>query len=693
MRYDLSVRLVAVWVTVGVLAGCGGTSARGAGEASAPAGDDAAMLAASLPVGANRCTVARPGRMPQTRRSLFVRLSQSDPLAWTADAPFATFAVAERVGPDGHRSAVVLARTTAPPDAVRRWIDTHAPTRVRWGDADADDPPAFLARFVDGRTLRLSLGAWPVTRGEGAGAEQRCVELARSFPEAVEVASRHGEVVVLGAHAHMPRRTDVVVLADEQAVTVTRNVQMASESQAEDRRRELGDTEPLSLSVLGGDLFPDRIEHRRRGSVLSTRVRVLWEDLVLALEDQRRMAAAIAEDARRHLPRPADTIDVSNRAVVDQQVALWLGQVQALRGAARRAAAEELRTLLDQAVVAHPSALDLSRQLARLLIDELSDGASAVEVAERVLSLGPADPEAWRVLRREAQAVVGRDALAVALVDDGVVERADAPRAAEDLVALQRQGVDYGFAEGAWVAARAIESRADRLRLRDVTAAELPIESLGESLGELVEIGSRREGAAALYVLARGERSGHRILWHPDNAPVVAVHDTAGAARLVGVASTDDTRLRAVGRTITDGLQLGPVELAVYAVPLGGSPADPEVVVRLFGTLATDRFRIERASGGAARIDWREVVRILGAPLEALEPRVYPPPELVVDVIEEAEARRLRELAADDGGIACVESVRAVRCTAAPESPEAARALLSRFASEKLERAGRLFRQ
>lgn len=686
------------WFVVGVACllalGCG-AAAPDASERRRPAaaGDVAARLAASLPAGASRCAVARPNLLPARRRTLFLRLSQSDPLAWAPDAPISAFAVAERVAPDGRRSAVALVRVTDGPEAVREWLRHHAPTRIRWTREEEVGPPSFVGDFIDARTLRLSLGDWPVTRGEGPGAEERCAELARSFPEAVEVASRHGEVVVLGAHAHLPRLTEVVVLAGDRAVTISRRVHMASATQAERWRQELSGGDPLALSMMGGELFPDRIEHRQRGPVLTTRMRILWEDLLLAIEDERRMAAAIAEDERRHQPQPADAVDVANLAVVQHQVALWGQRIQSLRGAARRAAAEQLRALLERAAALHPSVPELRRQLARLLIDELEDGAAAALVVQDVLAAGPSDPESWRVLRREAKAVEGVDALAAALVEDGVAPEGDAERAATDLVSLHRRGVSYEFAEGAWLAARAIETRADRLRLRDVTPAHLPVESLGEVLSELVELGSDREGPAALYVLARGDRSSHHLLWHPDQSPVVEVTDSAGGTRLVGVATTGDTRVRAVGRTVADGLLPGPVELALYVVPLGGSPSEPELVVRLAGTLTTEHFVLERASGGAARIDWREVARILGDPLVLLEPRVFPPPELVVDVTDQAEARLVRELAADHGDLRCTEVEHRVRCLSGPESPDAARELLRRFAARRLSRAARLFRQ
>ena len=684
------------WVVLVALLAVTGCGASGGvvrpGEPVEARGDEAATLAAALPVGANRCAVSRPGRLPQNRRALFVRLSQGDLLPWVPDAPVVVFASADRVGPDGRRSSVALVRTSLDPATVRRWLETHAPLRIRFDGSPAGDEPdgqrAFSARFIDSHTLRLQLGPWPVTSSDGPGAEARCVALARSFPEAAEVASRHGEVLVLGASAHLPHRTDVVIVTDAAAVTVTRDVLMATAQQAEDRRLERAETEPLTLSVMG-DLYPDRVEHTRSGRVLSSRLRILWEDLFLAAQDQQRMAAAIVEDERRHHPQPAESIDLGTLSNVRRQVALWTQRVASSRGAARRASAEQLRVLLERAVVAHAAELELARQLTRLWIDELEDGAAAVAVADTVLARGPSDAEGWRSLRREAHAVSGRDALARALAEDGVVDGASSERAATDLSALRRQGVDYEFAEGAWLAAQAVESRADRLRMRDVAPARLPVDSFAETIGELADLASRRNGPAALYVLARGDRSDQRLLWNPDTSPVVEVRDASGAPRLIGVASTGDPRVRAMGRAIADGLLLGPIELAVFVVPIGGSQTRPELVLRIAGELESDAFVIDRASGGAARVDWRAVTRLLAEPLAALEPRVFPPPELEVDVADERDGRRLVELAAEHGAVECTRVAHRVRCSSAPEAPGAAREVLRRFAADRLAHAAR----
>ena len=652
--------------------------------------DPGAQLAARLPPGANRCAVARPYLVPRARRGLVLRMSQADALPWVPGAPIASFASADRVGPDGRRSSVALVRTTADPATVRRWLEEHAPVRARFEGRGASDEGgrAFSARFVDAHTLRLQLGPWPVTSSDGPGAEARCASLAREFPEAAEVASRHGEVVVLGASAHLPRRTDLVLVADDTAVTITRHMHMASADQAEDRRLDLDELDPYAWSM-AGDIYPERVDHTRRRHVLSSRMRILWEDLVLAAQDQRRMAAAIAEDERQREPRRPMDIDVSNLAVARSQIGLWTQRVAANRGALRRASAEQLAVLLERAIDAHPSEVELARQLARLSIDELADAEAAIAITERVLATTPPDVEEWRILRREAHAALGPEPLARVLAEDGVVAAAAVQRAAADLAALLRQGVDYEFAEGAWVASREIESRADRLRLRDVAHARLPIDSFVETFAELAEIGSPRQGATALYVLARGERSEHRLLWNPETTPVVEVGDTGGARRLVGVASTGDERLRSMGRSIADGFVLGPIELAVFVVPIDGSPAEPQLVLRLAGTLESDAFVLEQASGGAARVPWREVARLLADPLADLEPRVFPPPELEIDVASEREARRLSDLAAEHGYLRCARVDHHVRCQSSPEAPSAAAEVLRRFVREHLLDAAR----
>lgn len=699
MRYPSGVRVAVFALWVLAAAGCGAAGAPPAEPAAAePPADDTALLAESLPPGANRCAAVRPALLPARRRAIFVRLSHSDPIPWTRGAPIRAWASAVRAGPDGHRSMVALARVTEPPDRVRAWLDEFSPRLIRWDGEGAEqgDPAeaAYRARFVDDRTLRIQKGSWPVVRGEGPGAEARCARLARAHPEAVEVASHHGDVVMLGIHPDVPRHTDTIIVADSERLEVTRRVTMASAEQAEERREDFGAREADVWSSVGGELLFDRVQHERRGRVLVTRMRMLWEDLVLAAEDQRRMAAAIAEDQRRHRPRPPERIDVQNLAVVGHQVALWSQAVDAARGAARRAKAAQLRTLLERAVAAHPGELGFSRRLARLLIDELDEGRAAAEVVEDVLARHPRDERSWRVLRREAAAAVGPEALARVLVSDEVVAAADADRAARDLAALRRSGVDYEFAEGVWLAAQAIERRTASLSLREVDATPFPLDAFTETLGELSVLGARNDGPRAMYVVARGERSDHHVMWHPEEAPVVEVGVGAGERRVAGVATIGDARTRAMGRALFDSFTLGPLELTVLVVPLGGSPDRPEVALRLGGTLETDRFVLDHVSGPAARASWGEVARLLARPLFAMEPdRVFPPPELVLELRTEREMTRLLDLASDRGALTCARTHLRVQCTTHPESPGAPLEVLRRFAAERLRRQARLIRQ
>lgn len=642
--------------------------------------DVVAELAAMLPPDADRCAVARTGLLPARRRAFFLRLSQGDPTAWLPGAPFTAFATAERIAGDGRRSFVMFARIAAEPETVRAFLDAHVSSPLLWGsEPSGGRGRSQWAQFLGRGVLRVQRGRWPEATGP-AGVSTRCLELVRMYPDAIEVASRRGEEVILGEDAQFPRRVDTLVRVDGRAVTIRRDLVFATARQAIESLRS-----PDSLSGgpgLLGDTLADAPDTWRRGRVVAARSELLWSDLELLAEDDRQLLLAAQAANAVRVPRPASDVDVSNLAVVRQQRRLWRDVLAASHGAARRGAAEQLRLLLSRAIALHAAEHLLAEDLARVLLDELDDPAQAVAVVDGVLTQGPPEPEEWQMLRREALARFDQSGLARALEVDGILNRNEVPSAASDLVSLVGAGVDYAFAEGVRVAVATLVPVGTASRLRAVPPARLPLESLPDAVVELATLGRELTAPSAVYVVARDVASATPVPWHPDTAPVVRLRDRRGEPVLVGVATLGDPRLGRIGVTLTESLASGPVELIVFLVPMDGS--GPDVVVRVAGRLDNGAFDLERAAAGAARVDWPAVARYLGAPLGALERRLFPPPELVVDAEGTDDARLLAELAVEVEGVRCETVALRVRCFASAERPDAALRLLRRFAGRRL---------
>jgi hypothetical protein len=656
-----------------------------------------------LPAGADRCAVARPGRIAEDRRALFLRLSATDAFAWVRGLPVVAYASATRYEADGRRAKVILIRLAAPDARLRERISEHAPVGFRWdaGPGHCRGAGCSLprAQVIDPRTVRIDEGTWPAAE---ASSELRCLALAASEPEALEVFADRGEVWIGSGERMLP--SEIVTRADARRVSRTKRLRVGSAAEA-----RAAQAEAVQLTGLVPDVLGSEVEALVERDAIVWRVRILWEDLELAVEDERRLAAIAAHEERRRTPLPPEEVVVSDIGAAREQIELRGASLPALAGATRRAAAVQLRVLLVRTLAAHPGDVRVARTLVRLLLDDLHEPDVALGVAEAFLATEPSDAERWRLLRREALALQGRDALAPALEADGIVLRGEGNRAAAALVAMRARGTDYEWAEGAWTAASALERRAGALRLRPAAhPGSIPLATLPETLDALVELGGvgpapatrgvfmlvRAPGALADLAAAEG--------W-------IELTDARGRAAWLGASpGAESQRLRSLGLGLGAALAVSATPEARVDVAFGvllpapradagagggirGTQIAPATVVRLVGHVEDGVLVVERAGAGGADVRWDEVSRWIAEPLLTLEHRTFPAPEVAFELRDADEVARVLAAGSATTGITCHETGLRVQCEAQPQDPAAARRLVSDAARGILAEDARRF--
>jgi hypothetical protein len=611
------------------------------------------------------------------QRTTYLPLSKGEPLAFLSDAPFVAVASVYRTDAHDRRRRYTLIRTSADRRSVRRYLDTRSGLRLDWGDADHDVPraSAFRVRFLDDQTVEIG-GDFP--ESDRVGAEARCLSLASRHPRAFEVAAWRGESGLpreLGGV--FPQRVDYHATADERRVSMVHVSTMRAPTDLFDVH--LGDLGPpfglLPLSVLA-----ESRDERTDGRRLVQSTRVLWEDLMLAAEDERRINAAVAEDARARGPRPADSIDVEDLGLVHDQRQLWESQID-MPGPPGIRARRELERLLVRAIEAHPREAELRAQLFDLLARHVGDAGRAEEVASAAIADGVGDVAIFRRLRREALAQRDAAGLADALSNDGVVPRAHARDAAEALAAAVGEGVDYAFAEGAWIAGRALVRRCYRARARRISPERVDLAALIETIGTLADVA---DVGGALWVSIEGQRPPWGIArFSAEHAPRFPLD--VGRDVLIGAANTGgDERLFALASAMGDSLAPGPIVLSFMIVPFGSDATQPVAWGRVEGTLADEKMTVERVAGPGARVDWGRVTRYLIDPLTASQGRVFPAPELTIEPTGPDDTSALMALSDLHPFVLCEERQPAVACQAAPGHERALHDFVLELASDLL---------
>lgn len=654
------------------LAACGGDARPRALRPASPA-DDAVEVAALLPEEAERCVVARPRALAQRRRALVLYASWAEPEVYEADLPLAAYATALAEGSAGRARRSYLRFTHAGPDVRARARELP----VRWLDEPCEGLACRrpVARWVDERTLEIARREWPRRRLPVPTAE--CVRLARSAPQAFEVAV---DATHLPSPRPMPtpRRVRRTLRADGGALGTRREMVFGDGIEAriyESWARGRASIPEVALMPLG----PSRRRIERQGERVVVRDRRLWEELELALEDERLRRQALTLRRRRAEPTPLSRVDFENLAVVRHQIRLRQSAMARATGERRRRAAEELAALLQRGLEAHPGELGLARQLARLELEPLGRPARAVAVVDRVLAAGLADdPAPWQALRREASSHRGVEPFADALVGDGVAERAEARAVAEDLIALREAGVPYDWAEGAWRISRALAAP----RRPPVRAdAHLPFEG---AVGALVGWARIATDAprATVQVAVRVPRVPEVRAVGESRPELVVVRGPDGGASLVGaLPSADLLAARTLGQRLADHVPPGPVDLTVeLREPQGRRLAR----LRVVGTRQGEDLVVERVGRSLADAPWPALSRYLARPLAELPTALFPPPELTVRAESAEVAARLRRRAEPGPDGDCRVAGPVLRCRV-PGRPRELGELLLRVARARIE--------
>ncbi|MBO6937808.1 MAG: hypothetical protein JJ863_22765 [Deltaproteobacteria bacterium] len=659
----------ALLCTIGALA-CGGPAPAGpllhVEHAAAP--DALDRLLARLPPGADRCAGARVGAVSSERRELVRRLSASSHLAtlsWGSDTPIAAFAEVRQEHPTSGRQATFALLRVSSVERTRAFLDDHPELRIRWYERGPVCPGAecwqYRAERVDDHTVLVRRGPWTE---RGRGTEMRCIDLARRYPEALEIASRSAADGLFSSGV-----ASGGLGLDVASVLLPHGAGLRRVEQYRLPDAEMADEILLLLQNLRDD--PGGVgaiaEQTKvaNGDMLEVRTDVRWEDLELLAGDEERRREALALEASASRPLAVDEVVVEDLEMVREQVALRSDRLGNLPPDERQVAVAELRDLLERAANAHPGQDALVERLIELLLSDLDEPADAARWAEGVLARGPHDVRAWQVRRRSALARVGADVLAEALAADGVVGSTRRARAAAGVLSQLPRGTNYELAEGAWLSAEALDGVRARLRSARGT---LPLESLGETMLTLADAGGSSRSVHVRAESAAADDTAVRL-----RAGVV---EWAEGARLVraGAASTDapDGGYRMLRNAVAGAT--GRLRVTLALTPIGGDLESPESVLVVEGEAHDGVLELRRASAVEegrehTSVRWERVGALVGEPLRGYEVRLFPPPNVHAELADASEAEGFLERVTDDESLNCIRMVRqeaSVRCNASP---------------------------
>jgi hypothetical protein len=406
---------------------------------SSAADDPLSELVAMLPVGVDRCVLARPSRIAAEQRERVARVSQGEPIAWLRELGVEAYASVSYERSDGPSAALVLARVSLAATAARELLDRRAGLSLQWSELRCSELACGpRARFIAPGLLRIERGVFPERVGEGA--EVRCVKLAAQSPDAVEVSAARNRTL-----NDLPLRASTTLRATEAGVHLTRVELMPSMAIAAQAAREAEQLAPL---------YASNVRTQVTDVELVTELDVAFEDLELAEQDEARMRSAELEaDAREQLDAvPASRPEPRAREDVLAELGYRLERASRVAGAERDAELAAARALLERSVAAQPDDEGLSSLLAELLVTELRDPAAARTALARFQRPGPAGQRVASLLR-QAAAIEGEGALARELSAQQLVPRARAQSVARDVLTRVKAGASYLEAEQAALAA------------------------------------------------------------------------------------------------------------------------------------------------------------------------------------------------------------------------------------------------
>ncbi|MEM9194490.1 MAG: hypothetical protein AAGF12_35260 [Myxococcota bacterium] len=679
--------MASFWGAVGLLVtlGCGGVP-ESARRAPAPP-DHALTLARRLPDGASGCVVSRPPLLSAQERAIAGRFNTGAPILAFPRAPIVASVTAWQEDPVGRRSRVTLYRTSVSRAQARVFFNGRSNVRLRWGQDSPVEGATHTAEFLDDHTLVIRSGRW---RSRPPGVEGECRALAATHRSAIEVASRHAAVVVLGDVDDLPRRIDAVLTRSARGLLRTRRVSFAYPDLAHEWA--LRDEERLELWVQQGVPLPDRSEREVEGSTVVTEQWYLWEDLEFARRDEERVARAEREEASGRQPMPIDDVDLDNLAHLRDQLRLHQDRLVGVSGAARDRVLSDLRLLLERGIRVHPLDAELHWSLGQLLVRDLRDGAAVTALADAALDAGVGDRDAWRALRRHGAALVGLRELRLSLRQVGVVPDRGAEAAATEISSVLRSGVDYEVAEGLWLAQHELGPLVSRARMSPIRPLRLSDNSVFDALSALVSAG---RPTGALYAVVLGRKNPWARLPVDNLGPQVIALERGEEALLVGAMTSDpDHRASELSDAVSAFFQPGELRVGLFLVPFGADARRRSAEIVLEGELEDGHWTIRRAAGRATRVRWSRVDRYLGQPLSTIEARLFPVPELRIDANSSADLDAITEAAVESDGISCTPEGMVVRCRegdfglASPVVPFV-RALVGRLLAPDIAMLGR----
>lgn len=647
-----------------LLASCGGSAVPFSGPPSRT--DPAVELAALLPDDVERCVVARPGLVPERRRGLVLLHSQAEPAAWDAELGVVAYASGLAEGEGGRQVRRSYYRLAQPSEeTVRRVLN------VRWLDEPCDDEACWrpVGRWIDEHTLEVARYEWPRRRLPISSGG--CVQLARERPGAIEITSRITEGVGT-IHLIRPAHERAVMRVDGGSLVLERSLTFDDPVEARILEAQIAQGRSIESALL--PLGTARRDVDRRGERVTIRESRRWDELELAVEDERLRRQALALTVARREPLPVSRVRVEDLASVRHQLRLRRAELARLDPEARVRAAADLATLLRRAWVAHPSEPWLAMSLARLELDVRGDAGAALALAEEVLARTTTSE--WRALRREALARTDPEGLARALVSDGLAAAPDALTAAEDLGALAAHGVPYEWAEGAWTTGlELVRGPAPR----HAVDARVPLDGL---FGALVGWARLGDGGRHLTVqlAVRSPRATEVRAIGETRAELVLVRAPGGGMLHIGaLPSPDLVALRRLGAQLAPAVPSGPLEVVLALRDPGGALVS---TFRLSGTLADGILEIDRVSPELRAVRWPLLTRYLASPLAELPTALFPPPTLTVRAESAELAAELRRRVDPSHPGACSVAGPILRCRL-PGRAEDLGELLLRVAAER----------
>ena len=423
-------------------AGTATAQARAAQAATDP--DRLLELAALLPPGADRCVLARPGRIAKERRPLLARMSQADRFAWQPELGVAAYASVLRERRDGPSTQTTLLFIDAAQAGVLAAFAAHSGLALGWGEDDqacGGGPCAAHAVFVAPHILRITRGEVPADSAPGV--EVACVQSAQRDANAIEFGVQRERSLTETMPGAVVKQSTTRLRATLEGVRLVRddvqpNLAEPEWSALEQLRRT---SEAWPLGIAGATA-----RYARSAAGLHTEIDVLWEDLELTQGDEARLRNAdqLAKALAGTLPDGA--AEAYETEDVLAEVGFQLGRMRETQGDEHRAHAVAARGVLERASARNPADDGLALLLVELLLTEFKEPRAAQALLARVAGEKTSAPRRAKLVRHAA-ALDGETALAAALVRDGLADRKRAHIYAGEIVARMREGGSFDQAE------------------------------------------------------------------------------------------------------------------------------------------------------------------------------------------------------------------------------------------------------